>query len=256
MISCQKRHVHWEDDKEPDIYKNQNNNTKTQKIKKSSREKRFDNKESKDEPILLPILSIVTSSSISSIKPEITPQIKNDEPYLTTQLKKKKEKEEQEEDELAVRLDEKMEMAKDVIAICGTQIFKQCYKLWNNVQPLWSSVRIFLNAVQMLSIRGIRRIQKYLNDRQELWKQAQREADATLAARYARRKLFQERKEKDAKIKAAAEKNNNCIICYTEPRTHSFSCGHFCICQSCSSKLRELRCPICRCAGTPFLIYY
>lgn len=51
------------------------------------------------------------------------------------------------------------------------------------------------------------------------------------------------------------EDNTICVVCMAEPRTHSFLCGHLCICQSCAVQLRERRCPVCRRDGEPFMIY-
>ena len=53
-------------------------------------------------------------------------------------------------------------------------------------------------------------------------------------------------KEK-APEKPASSELGMCVICLSEPSTHATTpCGHLCMCQSCSGKLTDNKCPVCR----------
>lgn len=47
--------------------------------------------------------------------------------------------------------------------------------------------------------------------------------------------------------------DSKCVVCQVEAPTHSFVCGHFCVCETCSAELKK--CPLCRRLGSPFKIY-
>lgn len=59
-----------------------------------------------------------------------------------------------------------------------------------------------------------------------------------------------EQLKKDIKVfQESADSSQLCCICYSKPRNFiNTSCGHLCVCESCSSRLDE-QCPICRASG-------
>ena len=55
---------------------------------------------------------------------------------------------------------------------------------------------------------------------------------------------------KQAKPKADAKVDEECVICMTKPKdTMCYPCGHKCMCNSCATKMKNkggAKCPMCR----------
>ena len=132
-------------------------------------------------------------------------------------------------------------------------IFKTIDNITNNENfELYSKAQLITTVYNLIN-----QIKKQLHEIYELEEKLREDNNSNLyrhidhcEARISCLNSENEQLKKDIKVfQESADSSQLCCICYSKPRNFiNTSCGHLCVCETCSGRLND-KCPICRTSG-------